>query len=93
MTDSDSILVCMRVSDAPIVVAGSTKHKCADCKCWVWASPASLAIARKKRMTILCMPCGAKRAKEDDDVEVAKPTTGQIKEMCDTLRKDFTERG
>jgi hypothetical protein len=93
MADSDAYLVCLRVADAPVVVSGSTKHKCLDCGHWVWASPASLTIARAKAMAVLCMACAEKRAETDDDVEVQQPTAEQLKEMRDTILKDWTERG
>jgi hypothetical protein len=93
MADSDAFLVCMRVADAPVVVPGSTKHRCSECKAWVWASPASLAVARKQAMTILCMPCGQKRASEDDDLQVKQPTAEQLRELRETILKDLTERG
>jgi hypothetical protein len=91
--DETSYLVCLRVSEAPIVVPGSTKHRCADCNAWVWASPASLAVARQKTMAVLCMACAGKRAETDNDMEVQQPTAQQLQEMRDTILKDLTERG
>jgi hypothetical protein len=83
----------MRVADAPVVVPGSTKHRCSECNVWVWASPASLAVARKQGMALLCMPCGEKRARQDDDLEVKQPTPEQLRELRETILKDWTERG
>jgi hypothetical protein len=93
MADSATYLVCMRVADAPVVVRGSTKHRCSECNAWVWASPASLAVARQQGMVILCMPCGQQRAKDDDDLEVKQPTAEQLRELRATILKDLTERG
>jgi hypothetical protein len=94
MDKSDSFLLCMRGDEAPaLIVPGSTKHRCAECNAWIWASPASLAVARQQGMTLLCMDCGEKRAQQDQDLEVKQPTAEQLQEMRETILKDLTERG
>jgi hypothetical protein len=94
MAESGSFLLCMRVSNAPgLIVPGSTKHRCAGCNAWIWASPASLAVAREQGMTLLCMECGEQRAKDDADLDVKQPTAEQLRELRETILKDLTERG
>jgi hypothetical protein len=86
-SDDDAYLVCLRVTDAAVVVPGSTKNTCSACGERVWVSAASLALSKERKLRILCMDCADKKAAEDDDVQVQPPTEEQLKEIRDTIER------
>jgi hypothetical protein len=89
----ETCLVCIPVALADsTIVAGSTKHPCAECGQKVWVSPASMKLAKEKKAVYLCIPCAQKMMEDDDEAEIATPSKEQIKELRDTLRRDQTER-
>ncbi len=92
-SDDDAYLVCLRVGTSDLIVPGSMRKTCSVCSHRVWVSPASWEMCRKKKLPILCMQCAEERAATDDDARIQAPTPEQLKELRDTLRKDFIERG
>ncbi len=80
--DEETIIICVRTTDASNVIKGSTEEICADCGTGVWLSPSS----KEFDGAPCCAQCAHKRmAMSPDEVEFAETTDEQKKEILEAL--------
>jgi hypothetical protein len=56
---SDTVIVCVRVSDAKEHISNATIANCGECDAPVWVSKSSHEVMRDKDGMLLCMQCSA----------------------------------
>jgi len=82
----DSYLICLPVKGhSAMIVPGSTKTRCHDCGARVWISPASLKLAKQRKLKAVCTDCTDKRAEKSDDLQIQPPTEEQRQEIRDMI--------
>jgi hypothetical protein len=87
MADEGSdTLVCSRYDPFAPRIEGSKILVCAECEHAIEVAPSGQRFAAKTGARMICVLCGIKVMKADEDIEVLSPTPEQIAELRQHLR-------
>ncbi len=88
--EEPTYLVCLPVINNPDgqgLAAGSIKNKCSECGGEVWMAPSGQQLIAQGSV-IICIPCAMKKAKEQGEFHLMKPTPEQAEEIRHATRKN-----